>query len=110
LGMQSSASPYAKTLLLAVGLAKHAHKPPQNPVTRVLRRTLRARAVTALEELQSADESFLASTPITALVVMSLATSGYRSHAVVQRGVEFLLSLVRGDASWPIGASLATAN
>ena len=66
LGMQSSASPSAKTLLLAVGLAKHAHKPPQNPVTRVLRRSLRARAVATLEELQSADESFLASTPITA--------------------------------------------
>jgi squalene-hopene/tetraprenyl-beta-curcumene cyclase len=99
----------ATPILLAVGRAKFHHDPPRNPLMRLLRRSMRANCVSMLEQLQAADDSFLASTPMTAFVVMSLASIGYQEHPIVQRGVEFLLSAVRCDASWPIVTSLATS-
>jgi squalene-hopene/tetraprenyl-beta-curcumene cyclase len=98
----------ATPLLLAAGLAKLHHDPPRNPVMRLLRRSLRAKALFHLERLQAADDSFLASVPITAFVVMSVGSSGGQDHPVVRRGIEFVLSSVRGDASWPVVNNLST--
>jgi squalene-hopene/tetraprenyl-beta-curcumene cyclase len=61
-----------------------------------------------LERLQPANGGFLEAVPLTAFVVMSLAASGLASHDVVQRGVRFLTSVVRGDGSWPMDTNLAT--
>jgi squalene-hopene/tetraprenyl-beta-curcumene cyclase len=69
---------------------------------------MRAKGRVLLEQLQADDDSFLASIPTTAFIVLSLASVGRRDHKIVQRGVEFLLSTVRGDASWPVKTSIAT--
>lgn len=108
--LQTSFAPCSQPLLLAVGLAKFHHSPPWNPITRLLRQSIRAQARIVLERLQAADDSFLALVPFTAFVVMSLASCGLREHAIVRRGIQFLLSLTRGDASWPITGPLATTN
>lgn len=95
-------------LLLAVGRAKFHHDPPHNPLTRLWRRSMCTKSLTILEQLQAADDSFLASTATTAFVVLSLASIGCQDHSIVERGVEFLLSSVRGDASWPVQTNIAT--
>ena len=103
-------SRYAAPIVLAVGLAKLHNDPPRNPVTRLLRRSLRAKALAALARFQAADDSFLASPLVTAYVVMGLASMGCQEHAVVARGVEYLLSCVRSDASWAVAANRTTMN
>jgi squalene-hopene/tetraprenyl-beta-curcumene cyclase len=41
---------------------------------------------------------------------MSLASAGLIDHPIVRHGVEFLLTSVRADGSWPIETNLATWN
>jgi squalene-hopene/tetraprenyl-beta-curcumene cyclase len=98
----------AAPILLAVGRAKFGNDPPSNPLTRLLRRGLRTKCLVLLKRLQAADDGFLACTSTTAFVVMSLASIGCQDHSIVRRGIEFLLSTVRGDASWPGVTNLAT--
>jgi len=95
---------------LAARLVKCRFEPLRNPLVRFSHRGMEAASLAQLERLQAADGSFLAAPPLTALVVMSLASTGYREHSIVLRGVEFLLSSVRADASWPIVTDLATRN
>jgi squalene-hopene/tetraprenyl-beta-curcumene cyclase len=96
--------------LVAIGLAKFHHERPRNPLTRVLRNALRTTGLSILESLQAEDGSFLQTIPLTAFVVMSLASVGYQHHQIVHRGVEFLFSSMRADASWPIVPNLAVRN
>jgi squalene-hopene/tetraprenyl-beta-curcumene cyclase len=105
--VQPPVARHALPVLLAVGRAKYHYDPPRNPLTRLVRRSLCARGLANLEQYQSADDSFSSCVATTAFVVMSLASIGCQEHAIVQRGVEFLLSSVRGDASWPIEMDLA---
>jgi squalene-hopene/tetraprenyl-beta-curcumene cyclase len=100
----------AAPIAIAVGMAKFHNDPPHNPIARLVRRSLWKKAMVRLGELQAADESFLASPLVTAFVVMSLAGMGCREHAIVERGVEFLLSSVRADASWSVATNFATVN
>ena len=95
---------------MAVGLAKFHHDPPRNPITRLVRGSLRKKTLACLERLQAADDSFLASPLVTAFVVMNLASMGCQEHPIVERGIEFLLSSVRADASWSVATNLATTN
>ncbi len=97
-------------IVMAVGLAKFEHDPPKNPITRIARRTLKKKTLEYLQQFQAADDSFQASPLATAMVVLSLASIGCQDHKIVQRGVEFLLSSVRADASWALATSLATNN
>ena len=97
-------------IVMAVGLAKLHNDPTRNPITRLARHSLRNKTLSCLEQTQGADDSFLASPLMTAFVVMSLADAGYQDCAIVSRGIEFLLTSVRGDASWPSVASVATTN
>lgn len=97
-------------IVLAVGLAKFDHDPPKNPITRITRRTLKKRTLEYLQQFQATDDSFQASPLATAIVVLSLASIGCQDHKIVQRGVEFLLSSVRADASWAVATNLATMN
>jgi squalene-hopene/tetraprenyl-beta-curcumene cyclase len=41
---------------------------------------------------------------------MSLGSIGCQEHPLVQRGIEFLLSAVRADASWAVGSNLAISD
>jgi len=97
-------------LVMAVGLAKFHHDPPRNPLTRLLRGSLKKKALACLAQLQSADDSYLASPLATAIVVMNVASMGLQEHPIVTRGVDFLLSSVRADASWANTVNLSTIN
>lgn len=107
---QSPVVRHATARLVAIGRAKFHHAPPRNPIMWLLRRSLWTKSLAVLEGLQAADDGFLASAPLTAFVVMSLTSTGCLEHPIVERGVEFLLSSVRADASWPVENNLATWN
>jgi len=101
---------YALPALIAIGQARFHHFPTRNPLTRWFRSMAKRRSLAMLEEMQPASGGYLEATPLTSFVVMSLASMGLVDHPVVRRGVEFLLSGVRADGSWPIDSDLATWN
>src|SRR4051812_16653192 len=101
---------YARPVVLAVGRAKFHHEPPKNPISRLWRQSIWRKSLTVLEQLQAADDSFLASVPLTAFVVMSLGSVGCQEHSIVERGIEFLLSSVRADSSWSNTPNRAVSN
>ena len=101
---------YAIPALVAIGQARFVHKPPVNPVVRMIRRWSVARSLRVLERMQPESGGFLEATPLTSFVVMSLASIGRTEHPVVQNGVRFLTESVRADGSWPIDTDLATWN
>jgi hypothetical protein len=76
----------------------------------MLRNAARSGSLSIVERLQAHDGSFFDAVPLTSFIVMSLASAGRQHHAVVQHGVEFLLTTMRADASWPILPSLAVTN
>lgn len=108
--LRLSVASYAIASQVAVGLVKFHHDPPRNPLERRARRWARARSLAILEQMQPHDGGFADVVPQTAFVVISLSAIGLQDHPVVQRGVEFLLSAVRADSSWPILPNLATWN
>ena len=87
--------------LLASGIAKFRHAKPWNPLRRLALQLAQKPALAALEELQGVSGGFMESIPQTSFVVMSLTAAGLYEHAVVRRGVEFLLSTVQPDGGWP---------
>jgi squalene-hopene/tetraprenyl-beta-curcumene cyclase len=99
---------YALPALIAMGVARHRHRPSRNPLARLLRNLCKRRAMAVLGEIQPRNGGFLEATPLTSFVVMSLAASDYADHAVTRKGVEFLLASARTDGSWPIDTNLAT--
>ena len=99
---------YALPALIAIGQARHFHRPTRNPLLRVLRDRARAKTLRVLERIQPPNGGFLEATPLTSFVTMSLAGSGQADHPVARRGVEFLLKSLRPDGSWPIDTNLAT--
>jgi squalene-hopene/tetraprenyl-beta-curcumene cyclase len=101
---------YARPVVLAVGRAKFHHDPPKNPIARLWRQSIWRKSLALLEQLQAADDSFLASVPLTAFVVMSLGSVGCQEHATLERGIEFLLSSVRADSSWSNTPNRAVSN
>ena len=99
---------YALPALIAIGQARHFHRPTRNPLARLLRAVTRRRTLRLLREIQPASGGFLEATPLTSFVTMSLAGSGQADHPVTQQGVEFLLAAQQADGSWPIDTNLAT--
>lgn len=99
---------YALPALIAIGQARHVHRPTRNPITRLLRTVTRQRTLRVLERIQPSNGGFLEATPLTSFVTMSLAGSGQTEHPVTRRGVQFLKSAQRADGSWPIDTNLAT--
>ncbi len=99
---------YALPALIAIGQARHVHRPSRNPLVRLLRSAARQKALRVLTKTQPSNGGFLEATPLTSFVTMSLAGSGQVNHPVTQRGVEFLLASQRPDGSWPIDTNLAT--
>ena len=94
----------------AVQLAKQHFKPSRNPVRLLLGQKSLAASLAALQELQASDGSISASPVSTAVVVLCLAGIGQQDSLIVERGVEYLLSAVRGDASWPVVEDLSIRN
>jgi squalene-hopene/tetraprenyl-beta-curcumene cyclase len=101
---------YALPLLVAIGQAKFHYDPPRNPALRLIRHAARARSLAVAQSMQSQHGSVLDSTPWTAFVVMSLASIGQHKHPLIESGLEYLLTSMRGDASWSIHANFATWN
>jgi squalene-hopene/tetraprenyl-beta-curcumene cyclase len=99
---------YALPALIAIGQAVYHHRPPRNPVTRLLRRGVIGSSLRVLTRIQPSNGGFLEAAPLTAFVTMGLASSGKAGHPVVQKAVEFLVNSVRPDGSWPIDTNLST--
>lgn len=101
---------YALPALVTIGMTKLHHSAPVNPITRWLRRSVIDRCLALVTKMQPDSGGFLEATPLTSFVVMALASTGRADHAVVRRGVEFLLASAREDGSWPIDINLACKN
>jgi squalene-hopene/tetraprenyl-beta-curcumene cyclase len=101
---------YAIPALVAIGQAKYFHQPPLNPVTRLVRRFSVEKSLKVLEQMQPESGGFLEAIPLTSFVVMSLVSMGRIDHPVARQGLDFILSTMRSDGSWPIDTNLATWN
>jgi squalene-hopene/tetraprenyl-beta-curcumene cyclase len=99
---------YALPALIAIGQAVYDHRPPRNPLVRLVRRLARRKSLRVLERIQPSSGGFLEAIPLTSFVTLSLASIGLARHPVAQKGVEFLDSAVRSDGSWAIDSNLAT--
>jgi squalene-hopene/tetraprenyl-beta-curcumene cyclase len=99
---------YALPALIAIGQTVHHHRPPRNPLIRLVRRLAIGKSLRVLEAIQPTSGGFLEAAPLTSFVAMALASSGRAGHPVVRECVEFLVNSVRPDGSWPIDTNLAT--
>jgi squalene-hopene/tetraprenyl-beta-curcumene cyclase len=101
---------YAIPALVAVGQARYFHRKPLNPFSRLMRGMAVDRSLAAVGTMQPASGGYLEAAPLTSFVVMGLASTGRANHAIVRRGVQFLLASFRESGSWPIDTNLATWN
>lgn len=99
---------YALPALIAIGQARHHHRPTVNPLLRIFRDLTRRRTLNVLRRIQPESGGYLEATPLTSFVTMSLAGAGNADHPVAQSAVKFLLASMRPDGSWPIDTNLAT--
>jgi squalene-hopene/tetraprenyl-beta-curcumene cyclase len=99
---------YALPALIAIGQAVYHHRPPRNPVARLVRRMAIPKSLRVLEAIQPGNGGFLEATPLTAFVTLALASVGRAEHPVVRKAVWFLAKSVRPDGSWPIDTNLST--
>lgn len=99
LGLASAS--YTLPTLVAVGQTKFHYMQHRSLFVRWLRRWAVKPSFAALAAAQSPDGSFAETIPITAFVTMCMASIGHNEHAIVRRGIEFLLTTVRTDGSWP---------
>jgi squalene-hopene/tetraprenyl-beta-curcumene cyclase len=99
---------YALPALIAIGQAVYHHRPPRNPLTRLVRRLAIGKSLRVLQTIQPSSGGFLEATPLTSFVTMALASIGRVDHPVVSKCVEFLANSVRPNGSWPIDTDLAT--
>jgi len=99
---------YALPALIAVGQARHRHRPTRNPITQLLRNFAKKKTLRVLDSIQPASGGFLEAAPLTGFVLMSLASIKHADHPVARRAVKFLIDCVRNDGSWPIDANLST--
>jgi squalene-hopene/tetraprenyl-beta-curcumene cyclase len=101
---------YAIPALVAIGQARYYHKPPLNPIARVVRAASVKKTLRVLKTIQPASGGYLEAIPLTSFVVMSLASMGKSDLPVVRRAVDFIIASARPDGSWPIDTNLATWN
>jgi len=99
---------YALPALIALGQAIYHHRPPRNPLTRLIRKLALRRSLRVLESIQPTSGGFLEAVPLTSFVTLSLASIRLHEHAVARKGAQFLLNSVRCDGSWAIDSNLAT--
>ncbi len=99
---------YALPALIAIGQARHFHRPTRKPITRFLRAVTRKKTLRVLEQIQPASGGFLEAAPLTGFVLMSLASIGRANSKTAIAATRFLTETVRPDGSWPIDTNLAT--
>lgn len=100
---------YALPALIAIGYATHRKHSELAPFPgRNAWFPCWAGASQLLTRIQPSSGGFLEAAPLTSFVTMALVAAGEVNHPVVKKGVEFLLSTVRSDGSWPIDTNLAT--
>jgi squalene-hopene/tetraprenyl-beta-curcumene cyclase len=99
---------YALPALIAIGQAVHHHRPPRNPLPRLVRHLAIPKSLRVLEAIQPSSGGFLEATPLTSFVTMGLASTGRADHPVVRKAVTFLAGSMRPDGSWPIDTNLST--
>jgi squalene-hopene/tetraprenyl-beta-curcumene cyclase len=98
---------YALPALIAIGQAVYHHRPPRNPLVRLIRRLAIKKSLRVLEAIQPSSGGFLEAVPLTSFVTLSLASIGLADHPVARQGVQFLVNSVRPDGSWPIDSNLS---
>jgi squalene-hopene/tetraprenyl-beta-curcumene cyclase len=98
---------YALPALIAIGQAGYRHRPPRNPLSRLVRPLAAGRSLRVLEAIQPSSGGFLEAVPLTSFVTLSLASIGHADYPVARRSVEFLASTVRPDKGWPIDSNLS---
>lgn len=99
---------YALPALIAIGQVRHHFRTTRCPVLRPLRALAAGATLRRLAAIQPASGGYLEAAPLTAFVVMSLASMGLAEHPVVAGGVRFLAASAREDGSWPIDTNLCT--
>ena len=77
---------YALPALIAIGQAVYHHRPPWNPVARLVRRLAIRKSLRVLEAIQPTNGGFLEATPLTSFVTLGLASIGRAEHPVVRQG------------------------
>jgi squalene-hopene/tetraprenyl-beta-curcumene cyclase len=98
---------YALPALIAIGQAVYHHRPPRNPLIRIIRRCAIKSSLRVLEAIQPSSGGFLEAVPLTSFVTLSLASIGLADHSVARQGVRFLIDSVRPDGSWAIDSNLS---
>ncbi len=98
---------YALPALLAVGLARHHHRPTRRPVARLLRAAVAGAALEKLGRIQPAGGGFLEAIPLTAFTAACLSAAGRSNDPVAERAERFLSGAQREDGSWPVDTDLA---
>jgi squalene-hopene/tetraprenyl-beta-curcumene cyclase len=101
---------YAIPALVAIGQARHFHRPSKWPWIRWLRQLAVKPSLQVLERTQPESGGYLEAVPLTSFVVMSLASIGRGDGQVGKNGLQFILDSRRDDNSWPIDTNLATWN
>lgn len=99
---------YALPALVAIGQARHYHKPSRNLPLAAIRSALRSKTLMIARGMQPESGGYLEATPLTSFVMMSLISSGNAQHPIVESGIRFLTTSARADGSWPIDTNLAT--
>ncbi|MEZ6104593.1 MAG: prenyltransferase/squalene oxidase repeat-containing protein [Pirellulaceae bacterium] len=101
---------YAIPALVAIGQARHFHRPSWNPLVRWLRAWAVRPSRRVLSRMQPESGGYLEAIPLTSFVTMGLLSCGAADDPVVAQGVKFIRESVRSDGSWPIDTNLATWN
>lgn len=99
---------YALPALIALGIVQDSKRKLPIPALHAIRRAAIPRALRKLESIQPINGGFLEATPLVSFVTMSLAGAGLGHHPVARKAVDFLMTAVRPDGSWPIDTNLST--
>ncbi len=99
---------YALPALIAIGQAVFIHRPPWNPLLRLVRHLARPKSLRVLEAIQPTSGGYLEAIPLTSFVTMSLASIDLADLPVAKQAVAFLVNTARHDGSWAIDSNLAT--
>ncbi len=99
---------YAVPALVAIGQSRHFHGKRTWLPLRMMRAASIGRSMKVLRRMQPDSGGYLEATPLTAFVVMNLATTGRGDCEVARHGMQFLIDSMTDDGSWPIDTNLAT--
>ncbi|MFH1614200.1 MAG: prenyltransferase/squalene oxidase repeat-containing protein [Planctomycetota bacterium] len=99
---------YALPALIAIGCVNFYFRKPTNPFVRLLRHLAVPLVFSRLQKIQPANGGFLEAVPLTAFVLLCLASTGKKQSPIARKAQIFLLNSVRPDGSWPIDTNLST--